>query len=90
MHDLLVVYVGQRLAQLERVLDPLVGRQALVGVAVDQLDQVRALDELHHQEAAGLVVEVVEDADHARMRQLRQQPGLDLETGGVARVEQSA
>ncbi len=48
--------------------------------------QIDALDELHHQVLAMLVGEVVEDLDHARMAQQRQQPRLDVEALRVGRV----
>ena len=46
-------------------------------------------DQLHHEVVAGLVGEVVDDADHARMAELFEQPRLDLETGDVRDVEQA-
>jgi hypothetical protein len=51
--------------------------------------QALALDELHDDEVVALVAEVVDDADDARMVELREHPRLDLEARDVRRVQEA-
>ena len=84
--DLLLVHVLERLARVPDVLHRLLQRQARVAALLEHGAEVGALDELHDQVLAGLVLEVLEHAHDARVAQDGQQAGLDLEALGVAPV----
>ena len=67
VHDRLVVHVLQRLARLLRVGDRRVGGQAGVSVSLQHRREVRALDEVHHEELVLAILEVVAHVHDAWM-----------------------
>jgi hypothetical protein len=87
--DLLVVHVLQRLRRLAHVGDRVLERQSRSAALHQQPAEIDALDEVHHQVLAAVVLEVVDDPHHPWMAQLGEQARLDLEARGVPPVEQA-
>ncbi len=85
VHDLLLVHVLKRLTRLADVLDGVLDRKSL-RPQFEQLPEILAPDQAHHQVLTRLGLEIVDHAHHARMTQLGEQPGLDLEAGRMPRV----
>src|SRR3712207_4932338 len=73
LHDALPIY---------RLLEG----QARIAPALEELTEIDALDELHHQVLAALVVEVVDHLHHAGVVERGEQARLDVEARGVAPV----
>jgi hypothetical protein len=73
----------------QRPGDLLADRQRgdLFVAAVDRLAQVLALDQLEHQEIAGIAFEIVVDPADPRVVQLRQDPRLAQEAGARGDLE---
>ena len=88
MDDLLVVHVLERVGGLADVVDRVLDRQPRPPVLLEHAAEVRALDELHHDVLARLVLEVVHHPHHARVAELGEEARLDLETGRVTQVHE--
>ena len=87
VQDLLLVHVLQGVAGLARDLPYLLRRKPRCPALLEQLEQVRTLDELHDEELA-VVLEGVEHAHDTRVVEHPQQLGLGLEAGGHAHIHE--
>src|SRR5207237_724253 len=63
-------------------------REPGTAVTLEDAAQVVALDHLHDQIDAGVVLEVVDDVDNPRVVQAGQEARLDLEARDVADIQQ--